>query len=1071
MSKISNVLMNILGALKLHSTDYCGIETVDGTQAIVMNNRSMMTLIRYDGLLSTVNYPTFDDMLHRIAGDLNNLMRRNGYKIACVFRKDLDAQSSLERIERIQKATAKKLNLEIDDLIDENMELYRNSVYDESVYFALITEPSVLDKVEVEVMAEQRAGLNAPAMSESQNLLAPIEVLRSKHSSFVQKFISAMSGEGYYVKLEVINIVKALTFIRHQVKPDTASKKWRPSIPVDIAMQHAMGLENYSTPLTWTTNPDVDDLSYMFPPSLPRQILSTDIEVLGAAEGLPPHTISVGGRLYVSALMDIPPSQPQMFNVLFDAFNQASSKDARGRTRSMPFSICYMITSDGMAGSIIKSLLKEIMARVPPDSNENMRAAYSQLNYLRGQGQAVVGLQISAMTWVEDTPSGRKKLRNRKTRLMHTMESWGSMTVIDNVGDPVLAWQSNILGLNYTHAAPKGAVPFKRALELLPLTRPASPFTNGTILNKTLDGKLMNIEKFSSTMATWVTCIVGTPGSGKSVMMNNTLTETCLMSGLERLPFITIIDKGISSTGFIDLISDSLPPHMRSLVAKKKLRKSFQYAINPFDIKVGLTRPLESEKNQMVSFLTALLTPAEDDAPYSGTQAFSSYLIDRVFDAHQEKGENTQPKMYKAGFNKELDRLIKKYEIINFGKRFEDVDGVQVEVEDYEKYAPISYFALVRRLHEAGENEERGSERRIELWRARDLAHRHAMPTLPDLMGILSNPTTVSIYQNEIGTGETIVRFAIRTISEVMANYECFSNITQFDVDSSRIVALDLQEVLTQSNRQQSSLFLQVARMIGVKKISLSEDDLAFIPEQFIPYYREQLQNLNTDRKVLAIDEMHNATKDKALMQLLETDAREGRKWGLELIFASQNLTDFDFGEGENRVKLLSYVTHLCVCSNPKANDLESFKKYFTTEPAILNDMGRIGLSQAGLTYLSHVSAKTNKYYSLMTLAVGNKRLWSLTTDQDDRLIRGYMYEMAGSRRLAIAALAYYFGGGARKRISEIRQSIEQNTSLREDEVQARTNNLVQNLAAQALTAYEDYLAQQRAIAEVDDFN
>lgn len=1071
--KVNSIFLNVLSAARMNSNDYCDIETIDGYSTIVMQNNSMMTFVKYDGLLSTIMPEVFVDMIEGISNELNALMKHNGYKIACVFRKDLDAQSSLKKTELQQKQTTRNLNLSLDDLIEENTEVYRNSVYDEEVYFALITQPSVMDKVEQDSAAEQRMSINAPAMPTSQNILAPIEVLRSKHSSFVEKFMAAISNKDYYVKADIVNCLTGLAMVRHQIMPDRSDKNWLPSVAIGVDAAAKMGYPDYHTPICWPINSNPDDLSYLFPPSLPKQIMSSGIRVIGSKEGVPPFTVATGGRLFSSVVMNIPPSQPSIFNALFNAFNQSSSIDADGNARTMPWSITYMISGDGMAGSAIKAMLKDVFARVPPSTNENLQAAYNQLSHIKRDDTAIVGFQISAMTWVEDTPDGRRKLRNRKTRLFHIMESWGGMNVIENLGDPILAFQSNILGLSDNHHGPKGAAPLARAIELLPLTRPASPFDSGTVLQKTLDGKLMRYEKFSSNQNTWVSCAVGTPGSGKSVYMNNMLTETCMMPGLERLPLITIIDKGISSTGFINLISDALPNNMKSLAVSKKLRKTKEYAINPFDIKVGLTKPLESEKNQMVSFLTALLTPAEKSSPYASTQAFVNYLIERVFEMVQENTTAGDPKMYVYGYNKELDSIIDAYNIIEFKEtKIVNQDGTTSTTIDRENFEKISAFGLTRALHLEGEKYASGSDPRIDLWRARDLAHRTAMPILPDVVSILNDAVTASIYKNEIETGETMIDFAQRTISEVSSIYPCFSNFTQFDVDSARIVALDLQEVLDKNNRWQSSLFLQIARMIGVKKLSLTEDDLlgGRIPDIYHTYYRSQLRNLESDRKVLAIDEMHNAKGDKALMKLLETDAREGRKWGLELMFASQNLTDFDFGEGEDRVQLLSYVTNLVIASEPKANDLDSFTKYFTSNPAVLSDLSRIGLSREGLTFMSYIVAKTNSYCSLITTSVGDKRLWSLTTDQDDRLIRTLMIKIAGNRTLAIAALAYYFPGGARSRIKEIRETVDSSPNASKEEVEERTSGQVEMLANQALAAYEAELARRRVAARSMSF-
>lgn len=1060
----------------MHSSDYCDLETVSGSDTLVFKDGTMLTLLRYNGMLSQVSGINFVKMIDQMADHLNNLMLNSGYKIVCVFRKDLDAFSSLAQIEATKKMTVDKLQLNLRDIIEEAIEAARNSVYDEEVYFGLMTNRHSLDAVEIEGLKNRKpvANFDAPKLSTAQNLFHTVNILHAKHSEFVERFMGAFRGGDFYVSMEKINAVKALAIIRHQAQPNSSPRNWTPCIAISAeAMRAQAGIDNYNTPVTFPATNDLDDMSYLMPAELPRQLLSQTTEVLGSSENLPPNTVKCDGRLYASVFMDIPPTTPSMFNDIFSAFNNTAFYDTRGRVRTMPWSLTYVITGDGMAGSVMKRAFKDVVGLAPPMTNANLQAAYNQLSWLKKNDKAVVGIQVSAMTWVDDlNEKARETLSNRANRLKYSMESWGGMKVIANVGDPMIGWRSNIIGMSTNHVGTKGAAPLPQVLAMLPLTRPASAFKNGTVINRTLDGKLMLLEKFSSQMRTWVKCIVGTPGSGKSVMLNNELVETCMLAGLERLPFITVIDKGESSSGFIELIRDRLPVHLQYLAVTKKLRKEKEYAINPFDIKVGLNRPLNDEKSQMEAFLTALLTPAESAKPYKDTLAFVSQLIVSLFDSVQEGTDNGTPNKYQYRQNIELDDYLIENGIIQHEKQ----NGQPV----YHRPIEVTYFALVRKLHILGESYPDGSKKRVQAWRARDLSHRLAMPTLAGLNAILSSPKITDAYTNKVESGETMPVYAKRAVAEAISSYPCFAHHTQFDVDTARLVSLDLQEVVSKSNPKQSSLFVQIARMVGVKKINLSSEDVksAAIPDLFKAYYKKELQNLNADRKVLAIDEMHNYRGNSVFMGLLEVDAREGRKWGLELILASQNINDFyfpDTTDGTPKVDLLGFVTHLCVCTTPEGDDLNTFHKYF--DPLDTNTgrhkipastLASIKLDSSGLTYLSCLTTRKEKYTQLLTLQVAPKLLWSLTTTSEDRLIRNYMYQLtSGDRTKAIAALAYYLPSGAKERIEVMRKNmIAENSKVSEDELDHQSNSLIQELARQALLIYEGKLALERQMVE-----
>ena len=78
------------------------------------------------------------------------------------------------------------------------------------------------------------------------------------------------------------------------------------------------------------------------------------------------------------------------------------------------------------------------------------------------------------------------------------------------------------------------------------------------------------------------------------------------------------------------------------------------------------------------------------------------------------------------------------------------------------------------------------------------------------------------------------------------------------------------------------------------------------------------------------------------------------------------------------------------------------------------------------------------------------------------------MYQLtSGDRTKAIAALAYYLPSGAKERIEMLRNNMmAENSKVSEDEIADQSNNLIQELARQALLIYEAKLAQERELVE-----
>ena len=100
--------------------------------------------------------------------------------------------------------------------------------------------------------------------------------------------------------------------------------------------------------------------------------------------------------------------------------------------------------------------------------------------------------------------------------------------------------------------------------------------------------------------------------------------------GLTRLPRVSVIDIGPSSSGLISLLKESLPVEQQHQVAYHRLQMSDAYAINPFDTQLGARMPLPQERAFLVNLVTLLATPVGMDVPYDGVSDMAGMLVDEA---------------------------------------------------------------------------------------------------------------------------------------------------------------------------------------------------------------------------------------------------------------------------------------------------------------------------------------------------------------------------------------------------------------------------------------------------------
>lgn len=980
ISAVELVLVWLAKMFKVSAEDYCEIETVDGHYNLVLQNGALVTLLRYDGIRSTIDYnEIFLGQIDRLNSYLRNPFKTVGHKLMWVFRRDLDGNAGIDRIIEIQKKTASTLGLNLNSFIDENKAIYEPYLYDEQSYIAVITHPRLLDAAEIKNDHKRIADLakryEIGTMKDAQNLLHGLPALKAIHDTFVQGIINELEHSDFKGVVEKLDVSGAITSIGRMMNPRYFDPNYKPFIPNS----------GMPIPLRWKSRPSPNDYSEVLYPKISDQLMIQTITPLDSKDKAgditaPKGSVEVGDLVYAPIPLSVPPSPSfsgmssimPTFADFFDRMNQQTTELSDGSVRAIPYAVSFMLSGDGMASIGLKRALASVVAWQGAD-NAQLKSAGDALQRYADFGGTVVGLQVSAMTWDEKTEKGLERLQIRKSKLWRALQNWGHAAPLERTGDVVQAYLTHF-PLGFNHHAPLAAAPLPDALHLLPLDRPASPFKKGTMVQRTPCGKMVKLEHFSDELAYNYTIIIGSMGSGKSMQMNNELFESVLAAGLDRIPYIFITDVGMTSSGLVFGIQNALDTSRKNLCVYRRISRTKRDAINPLETAVGLQHPLSNEFAEMKSFLVTLVTPSELDRPEAEVSNVISLILKETFDFFATDNDQAQPKLYQIGQSTELDFLLRE---------------LRINI-DVSKQLRLHDLALLchQRAESILERDTASQQRKNKLYRARNLAHRYAMPILADCIAVTKFDTVKRIYGNyKLSNGDYILDAIARAMSQVAIDYPNFNNYTEFDISNARIASVDLQDVIVKNNPKNNSLFFQIIRMFYKKRIAYSEEDLqrGEIPDTYLEYYSRLVAELKVDRKYMVFDEMHNIKSDQTMLAELERDSREARKWGIAYYLSSQYISDFGL--------LVKAARRFVVCSSGSPEERKEIVQALSLTPAQVSRLTTaVGLRPTGMTYLSKVINKQgNEFVQFLTSMVGSKRLWLLTTDPDDQAVRSIL--------------------------------------------------------------------------------
>lgn len=1023
-----NIVSNLAGTgFKERLVDFVGVEATEDERSFVMSDGSLMSLFEIDGSRITLANEDLEEVIGRLRVRLSSYLTMPGHVLQfCFMRDPAEARSDLERIVARTRRTSAMLGIDVDDILEERVRNLPQAMSLEMNLLAVYTSPAVMSSDEVKSSNEEKkaqAGLHPPL----QTAQAPgkaFDGVYTRHNSLIDAMVRDFDAVGQ--SMAILDTTEALRRIRGFVYPDRLANRrdWTPRIFGEKAARvEASGRKPARIARMPETPSEMDgrNFSHLGEPLLNRQMVSDDAHAVDA-------TIMRIGDMIVSGF-DVAVA-PEILTPFDELIRQASDAPDRIRWRAS-----FLVESGGLQGDAFKKILVNVLTFLAPQNNRRIRDAYRELAELNGVDDTVVRLRMNFAAWAEI--GEEKALRRSVSALRRAVERWGNVQTNALAGDPLACVMSSVPGAGCGSTAPVGAAPLADVLAMLPLNRAASPWKEGSLALSSPDGKLWPYQPGSSLQTTWCDIMVGTPGSGKSVLLNTinlaaTLTPQTVTTrgGRMLLPRIAIIDVGPSSSGLISLLQDALPADRRHEVVYSRIKNSRNFAINPFDTQIGLRHPLSAERQFLVNFLSILCTPSDAEAPYDGMSGLIQMTVDELY---RLKSDEVSPHRYLQGESMEVDAALKRLNIApdEATTWFEIVD-LLVEHE---------------MLHEAA------------------LAHRNAMPTLGDVVAAAQADRIVDLYgQMNTPTGEPIVRALQRMISAAISEFPVISHPTRFDLSNARIAALDLDEVTARGTGpgayRQTALMFMIARQSLCRDFFLDEAEIRAldIPAMYHELHGERARANKQLPKRICMDEFHRTGGLPGIRAQVLQDIREGRKHNIQVALASQLLDDFD----EN---ITALATSVWFCN---ANS-EAAIRHAVDSFGLNHAAGRIlryqlnGPTSKGAPVFAIFKMKTGEIRQMLVSRLGPIEVWSFSTTSEDVALRSRLYELLGSKAARLALARRFPGGTAKPEIERRKARLEDEGARVDDRMEGGLiEQLAKEIADQAAKVLFSTGAQSR---------
>lgn len=947
-----------------HADQFCDLSGFDPNSArpvLFAHDGSDITLIEIKGARSIISENDYADrMIDTFAAEMAQVMKAPGHNIVVSFESSYNAEAEVDGHLERQRHNAELKQLRVAGILDETRNVILRRAVSERLIVALISRPQAGQQREI--MAQKKA--NDQARSE-------LPAMRAAMDPYAE--LPGLEGPHMAFVQSFMSALSRVGIIASVVTPGEDGS--RP----DIA-KIRQGIFFHETPNDWKPHepgavkyPPIktsfdSDVSDFFAPPLAMQVLSSAPVV---SQDM--RRITWGPRSFAVCQVLRYPKNLRPFNHLVE----------RLRAAQMPYRVAISLESlnNGDKTSIrIRQVAAQLLGIF--DGTTKLLGKNLQLvtDALGSDTEAVVKTNLSAATWIEPGEP-EEKLRSRASALLVGLQSWGDCTVTDSPASPVRTLAETVAGMNATTQSWRGTLaPVSDLSLVLPFHRTAPVFETGDSLFTSVEGKLTPHRAFAPELPAWLTLVSAGTGSGKSVLMNRMNFDLAAYRPGSELPFMMVADVGVSSSGCMNLLSALLPEERRREVIYMRPKNTAEYAVNLFDISPGSRHPLDREKVFQKNFLLTAIPMDHELLPQLMTR-----VIDRVYEIKSDLSVDSNANRWQVNIDPQLNEAAK---------------AAGIKLTDRTRYWTLVDEFMLRGNYEMAIR-----------------AQRYAVPRIKDIATVIAEPQIKDDF------GEDMIRNVQRHLEALESSYPMFTNYTSIETGSARIMAIDLQDVLTVSSMtdeaaRKNTLMFLMTRQVFMSKIAGDKDDIRAmsfpddpeIRQAYERYWLQTFQTIAETPKRMVMDEYHLTGTIDTINDVVWHDCRTGRKWNLEVALVSQELADFK--------GLTSQATTIMILNSDSQAARKAILEELGGNPAVdkalqryVNGPDKSDPSKGANVLAMYKLRNDEKRWVIFNNALGIRLLWALSTKSEDRAVRDELYSRVPLDR-ALDLLAKRFPEG-----------------------------------------------------------